>query len=52
MRTTSVWVEIKRAAKEAPKMYFAPLIGAVRGIQIQYRQLEKKRGGTPLQQKR
>jgi hypothetical protein len=33
-------------------MYFAPLIGAVRGIQGQYRQLEKKRGNTPQPQKR
>lgn len=29
--------EIRKAAAEAPRMYFAPLIGAVRGIRSQYR---------------
>lgn len=38
-----VWIEIKRAAKEAPSMYFAPLIGACRGIRLQYRLLERSR---------
>lgn len=36
-----VWNEIKRAAKEAPGMYFAPLIGAWRGIKLQYRLLDR-----------
>jgi hypothetical protein len=37
-----VWVEVKRAAKEAPLMYFAPLLGAWRGIRMQYRILDRK----------
>jgi len=31
--------EIRRAAAEAPGMYFAPLVGAVRGIVAEYRRL-------------
>ena len=39
----AILAEIVRAAKEAPALYFAPLIGAVRGIRQQYRLLEHKR---------
>jgi hypothetical protein len=35
--------EIRKAAAEAPRMYFAPLIGAVRGIRSQYRQIDAPR---------
>lgn len=40
--TSAVMKEIQRAAKEAPQIYFAPLIGAVRGIRVQYAKLGKK----------
>lgn len=35
--------EIRKAATEAPRMYFAPLIGAVRGIRSQYREINAPR---------
>lgn len=38
----AVWIEVKRAAKEAPLMYFAPLLGAWRGIRVQYRLLDRR----------
>lgn len=41
-----LWNEIKRAAKEAPGMYFAPLIGAWRGIKLQYRLLDRSRNSA------
>lgn len=34
--------EIRRAAAEAPRMYFAPLVGAVRGIASEYRRLNRR----------
>jgi hypothetical protein len=39
----SVWAEIVRAARQAPAMYFAPLVGAVRGIRDEYRRLGSDR---------
>jgi len=45
-KAKSVLGEIKVAAQEAPKMYFAPLVGAVRGIQAQYRVLSSKTGAA------
>lgn len=45
----SVWAEIIRAAREAPGMYFAPLVGAVRGIRDEYRRLsagQRQDGGV------
>jgi hypothetical protein len=36
---TTVLEEIKKAAQEAPSMYFAPLIGAIEGIRDRYRNL-------------
>lgn len=39
--TNPVWTEIKIAAQEAPRMYFAPLVGAIKGIQQQYRKLNQ-----------
>ena len=44
--TKLVLTEIKIAAMEAPKMYFAPLVGAVRGIGQQYRLLNAKRAAS------
>lgn len=41
-----VLAEIRKAAAEAPRMYFAPLIGAMRAIRTQYRT-----GGAPARQK-
>ncbi|KGM38696.1 hypothetical protein JY96_21205 [Aquabacterium sp. NJ1] len=38
----TVWVEIRKAAAEAPAMYFAPLIGALRGIRAQYDALDRR----------
>jgi hypothetical protein len=37
-----IWLEIRKAAAEAPALYFAPLIGALRGIRAQYRELERR----------
>jgi hypothetical protein len=34
--------EIRRAAAEAPRMYFAPLVGAIRGIASEYRRLDRE----------
>lgn len=45
----SVWAEITRVAREAPAMYFAPLVGAVRGIRDEYRRLsvdQRQDGGA------
>lgn len=38
----SIWIHIQLAAKEAPRMYFAPLIGAIRGIRQEYRRLDRE----------
>lgn len=35
--------EIGLAAREAPRMYFAPVIGVVRGLRVQYETLNAKR---------
>jgi hypothetical protein len=39
----AVFAEIVRAAKDAPALYFSPLVGAIRGIRQQYRILERER---------
>lgn len=36
-----IFREIRRAAAEAPSMFFAPLIGAWRGIYAEYVRLER-----------
>lgn len=43
MTKEMLFAEMRRAAKEVPQTYFAPLIGAVKGIQQQYRLLDRKR---------
>lgn len=39
----NIWLEIKRTAVEATKLYFAPLTGAIRGIRHEYRRLDRER---------
>lgn len=45
MKQTSViaaiFREVRTAANEAPGMFFAPLIGAFRGISAEYARLER-----------
>jgi len=43
----SLWYEIKRAAYEAPRMYFAPITGAFKGIRREYRELHKAFAARP-----
>jgi|EndMetStandDraft_3_1072993.scaffolds.fasta_scaffold393637_2 hypothetical protein len=38
-----VLYEIKLAAKQAPKLYFAPFVGAVLGIKMELRKLRLPR---------
>ena len=37
--------EVRKAAHEAPAMFFAPLIGAFRGIRAEYVRLERHQSG-------
>jgi hypothetical protein len=34
--------EIKRAARQAPRVYFAPFVGAVRHTRVVLRQIERE----------
>lgn len=45
---TTFFSEFIRAAKEAPRLYFVPLAGAVRAIKAEFRRVEKAEGQTPL----
>lgn len=38
---TELFREMRKAAHEAPAMFFAPLIGALRGIRAEYARLER-----------
>lgn len=42
MTKEMLFAEMRRAAKDVPQTYFAPLVGAVKGIQQQYRLLDRK----------
>lgn len=37
---TTVWTEIKRAARGSVRLYFAPIVGAIRGIREEYRRID------------
>ncbi|MBI6565381.1 hypothetical protein YA0745_25440 [Pseudomonas synxantha] len=45
---TTFFSEFIRTAKEAPRLYFVPLIGAVRAIKAEFRRVEEAEGLTPL----
>ncbi|MNP03095.1 hypothetical protein D3C76_949670 [compost metagenome] len=45
---TTFFSEFIRTAKEAPRLYFVPLIGAVRAIKAEFRRVEEAEGQTPL----
>lgn len=37
-----VWGEVRRAARQAPRMYFAPFVGAVRHTRVVLRQIRRE----------
>lgn len=37
-----LWAEVKKAARQAPRMYAAPFIGAVRHTRVVLRQIERE----------
>lgn len=39
---SNLWLEIRRSAIHAIKLYFAPLTGAIRGIRHEYRRLDRE----------
>lgn len=42
-----VWTEVKKAARQAPRLYAAPFVGAIRQTRIVLRQIEREnRVGT------
>ncbi|MOA59966.1 hypothetical protein D3C78_1847250 [compost metagenome] len=46
---TTFFSEFIRTAKEAPRLYFVPLIGAVRAIKAEFRRVEEESvGKAPL----
>lgn len=40
MTLNRVFQQIKIAAKETPRLFFAPLVGAIKGIRAEFAQLE------------
>lgn len=45
-----IWTEVKRAARQAPRMYAAPWLGAIRQTRLVLRQIEREnRAGSPRQ---
>jgi hypothetical protein len=46
---TTFFSEFLRAAKEAPRLYFVPLIGAAKAIKVEFRRVEEESAGqAPL----
>jgi hypothetical protein len=46
---TTFFSEFMSAAKEAPRLYFAPLIGAAKAIKAEFRRVEDESASqTPL----
>ncbi|VVP30365.1 hypothetical protein [Pseudomonas fluorescens] len=46
---TTFFSEFKSAAKEAPRLYFAPLMGAAKAIKTEFRRVEDESAGqAPL----
>jgi hypothetical protein len=39
---SAVWTEVKRAARQAPRMYAAPWVGAVRQTRLVLRQIARE----------
>ncbi len=39
---SAVWAEIVRAARQAPRMYAAPFVGAVRQTRIVFREIQRE----------
>jgi len=46
---TTFFSEFMCAAKEAPRLYFAPLVGAGRAIKAEFRRVEKGDAGKARQ---
>lgn len=42
-----VFQQIRIAAKETPRLYFAPLIGAVKGIRAEFARIENAEKESP-----
>lgn len=42
---SEILCEIRIAARDAPLIFFAPLIGALRGVRAEYARLERQRTG-------
>lgn len=44
---SAIWTEVKRAARQAPRMYAAPWVGAIRETRLVLRKIEREnRHGT------
>lgn len=39
---SAIWEEVKRAARQAPRMYAAPWVGAIRQTRLVLRQIERE----------
>lgn len=37
-----LWIEVRLAARQAPRLYFAPLVGAVRHTRVVLRQIRRE----------
>lgn len=44
---TTFFSEFVTAAKESPRLYFAPLVGACRAIKAEFTRVEGKSAGKP-----
>jgi hypothetical protein len=43
---SDVWFEMKKAARQAPRLYAAPFIGAIRHTRFVLRQMERENRNT------
>jgi hypothetical protein len=43
---SEVWAEVKKAARQAPRLYAAPFVGAARQTRIVLRQIERENRHT------
>lgn len=39
---SEIWAEVKKAARQAPRLYAAPFVGAARQTRIVLRQIERE----------
>lgn len=44
--------EFVKSAKEAPRIYFAPVVGAIREVRSEFRRISTKSGDAQVEQKR